>query len=102
MFFTMGYIYCTRSVWNACSEATISVETSSVALSFEPGILLTFCVSFFKTKSPQCISVVLADVTLYTRGLGRPRGTWQTLFSVQIPGVQAVQITALSGRIMSS
>lgn len=58
-------------------------------------MLLTYCVHFFKTKISQCtsINIVLTDVTLCARGLGRPR--WQISFSVQISSVQAVQITAL-------
>jgi len=45
----MSYIYCTRSVWNACSEVTISADTFAVALLFEPSTLLVFYVNFFKT-----------------------------------------------------
>lgn len=62
-------------------------------------MLLIFCEHFFKTKSLQymSINIVFTDVALYTRGLGRPRSTWQIIFSVQVSGVEAVQITVLVG-----
>lgn len=62
-------------------------------------MLLVFCEHFFKTKSLQYMSIntVFTDVALYTRGLGRPRSTWQIIFLVQVSGVEAVQITVLVG-----
>lgn len=96
--FTMYYIYYATSVWNACSEVTISVETSWVALTFEPCWVLIFCVCF-KTGAcsvPLLIQYLLIWVCI-AEVLEDPEAYWSFL-SVHISSLQAVQILAISGR----
>lgn len=101
-FLTMGYIYYTRSVWNACSEATISVDTSWVALLFEPCILLTsVCISLKLRALSVSLNIELTDVTSYIGGLGRLRYMVDFLFSADFRCTGSMNYCALSGRSTS-